>query len=68
MPRDDFGPKGAVVTEGDKATLVFRRHLDHPPEVVWGALTDTAQLASWYMTKAVIDGREGGSIDFISGS
>lgn len=53
--------------EGKKATLVFRRRLDHPPEVVWSALTDPSQLTSWYMTKAIIDGREGGSIDFISG-
>lgn len=67
MRHDDFGSNGAVVTEGDKATLVFRRHLDHPPEAVWSALTDPSQLSSWYMTKAVIDGREGGSVDFISG-
>lgn len=67
MTRDEFGPNGAVNTSGDKATLVFRRRLEHPPEVVWKALTDPSQLTSWYMTKAEIDGREGGSIDFISG-
>lgn len=53
--------------EGEKATLVFRRRLPHPPESVWKAITDPSDLAVWYMTKAVIDGREGGSIDFLSG-
>ena len=67
MTREEYGPNGAVITSGDKATLVFRRRLDHPPEVVWKALTDTSELSKWYMTKATIDGREGGSIDFISG-
>lgn len=67
MPRDEFGPLGAVVTEGEGATLVFRRRLPHPPEAVWKALTDPADLAAWYMTKAVIDGKVGGNVDFISG-
>ena len=43
-PRDEFGP-GAVVVEGALATLVFRRRLDHPPEVVWRALTEPSELA-----------------------
>lgn len=66
-PRDEFGPTGAVVVEGKQATLIFRRRLEHPPEVVWKALTDPSELSAWYMTNAVIDGREGGSIDFVSG-
>lgn len=65
--RDEQGPTGAVVEEGEKATLVFRRRLPHPPEEVWKALTDPVELGSWYMTKAEIDGRKGGSIDFIAG-
>jgi len=58
---------GTVVIEGDRATLVFQRRLMHPPEKVWTALTDPAQLSSWYMTKAVIEGRQGGTIDFHAG-
>src|SRR6266571_318726 len=65
--RNEFGPRGAVVMEGVKATLMFRRRLTHSPEAVWKALTDPAELSNWYMTKAVVDGREGGTIDFISG-
>jgi uncharacterized protein YndB with AHSA1/START domain len=65
--RDEFSPTGAVVVEGGRATLMFRRRLPHPPESVWKALTDPSDLAAWYMTKAVIDGRQGGNIDFIAG-
>lgn len=32
---------------GDRWTLVFVRDLKHPPEKVWAALTDPAQLAKW---------------------
>ena len=67
MPRDELGPTGAVVMEGKLATLVFRRRFDQPPELVWRALTDPSELSKWYMTKAVIDPREGGAVDFVSG-
>ena len=60
-------PMGAVIVEGERATLVFRRHLSHPPEAVWRALTDPAELSSWYMTKASLDARAGGTIDFVAG-
>lgn len=65
--RDEFGPTGAVLMEGSKATLVFRRRLPNPPAAVWRALTDPAELADWYMTRATVDGREGGTVDFVSG-
>lgn len=63
----DTGEAGSVVVDGDKARLTFRRRLSHPPEVVWKALTDPSQLSGWYMTKAIIDGRAGGTIDFRAG-
>ena len=65
--RNEFGPRGAVVMEGANATLVFRRRFAHSPETVWKALTDASELSNWYMTRAMIDGREGGTIDFIAG-
>lgn len=43
--RDEFGPAGAVLADGDSATLVFRRRLPHPPEAVWKALTEPAELS-----------------------
>jgi len=36
-----------VVATGDAWTLVFVRDLPHPPEVVWRALTDPAELDQW---------------------
>ncbi len=65
--REEESPTGAVVVEGERATLIFRRHLSHPPESVWKALTDPAELSGWYMTKASLDAREGGTIDFVAG-
>ncbi len=60
-------PAGEVAFDGDQATLHFVRTYPHPPEAVWSALTDPAQLASWFMTQAVIDGRPGGSVKMTSG-
>lgn len=58
---------GQVTVEGEYATLTFERRLPHPPEAVWEAITEPEQLTDWYMTKARIDGRVGGGIDFWSG-
>ncbi|MGH9535798.1 MAG: SRPBCC family protein [Terriglobales bacterium] len=43
------GPaSGARITkDGDKWTLILVRELRHPPEAVWQALTDPAQLREW---------------------
>lgn len=67
MALDEDSEAGEVVVEGDRAKLIFTRRLVHPPEAVWKALTDPAELCGWYMTKAIIDGREGGSVDFRAG-
>ena len=36
-----------VRKEGDKWTHVLVRDLRHPPELVWQALTDPAELSEW---------------------
>jgi len=43
------GPAGGAQVEkhGDKWTLILVRELRHPPEKVWAALTDPAQLREW---------------------
>ncbi len=58
---------GQVSLDGVQATLTFHRRLPHPPEAVWAALTDPEQLSVWYMQQVSIDGRLGGSVDFVSG-
>lgn len=52
--------------EGEYTTLKFKRYIAHPREVVWNALTDPKEIALWFNTKAIIDGRNDGSIDYIS--
>lgn len=58
---------GEIVKNGDFASLYFTRMLNYSCEEVWEALTDPAELSKWYMTKAKIEAREGGNIDFVSG-
>lgn len=45
----DLGPLADVhaIAEGDRWTVVFVRHLPHPPATVWRVLTDPAQLQAW---------------------
>ena len=49
--REQYAPGAAfgaqVRKEGEKWTLVLVRDLRHPPEMVWEALTDPAQLREW---------------------
>ncbi len=68
MTDHDSSQLGQVSFEGAHATLTFQRRLPHPPEAVWAAITDPKQLAAWYMQQVSIDGRLGGSIDFVSGA
>jgi hypothetical protein len=46
-----------VRKDGDKWTLILVRELRHPPEKVWHALTDPAQLHEW--APFVVDGSLG---------
>ena len=49
--REQYSPGAAAGAEvrkqGDRWTLVLVRELRHPPEKVWHALTDPAQLREW---------------------
>ena len=51
MTRQSYRPSpiGDVVVQSKGATftLVFVRELPHPPQRVWGALTDPAELREW---------------------
>lgn len=58
---------GKLTFEGDYATLMFERRIPHPIQIVWDALTEPEHLARWYMTRARLDAREGGSIEYWSG-
>ncbi|WP_199444324.1 SRPBCC family protein [Umezawaea beigongshangensis] len=46
----------------------MERHLRHPPEKVWSALTDPEHIGRWYPFPAVeLDLREGGKVGFDAG-
>jgi len=60
--------KGRLTVEGEYATIMFRRILHHPPELVWQAITDPDELKGWLMCSfAKIDGRTGGTVEMVSG-
>lgn len=52
---------GIVEMRGDRAALRFERHLAHPVEDVWAAITEPEQLAAW-LAAAEIELVEGGSV------
>ncbi|GAB1641207.1 SRPBCC family protein [Krasilnikovia sp. MM14-A1259] len=58
----DAGPPAdaTVVPDGDTWTLVFIRDLKHPPDRVWRALTDPAEIDQWAPFAAARDLAEPG--------
>jgi uncharacterized protein YndB with AHSA1/START domain len=58
---------GTLTFDGEYATITFQRSLRHSVRVVWAALTESEHLARWYMTRARLDARDGGSIEYWSG-
>ena len=58
---------GEIVTAADGSlSLRFERQLAHPPEIVWAALTEPAQLAQWFMP-GTVEPRCGGRVQLDSG-
>lgn len=41
-------PLGTLFTTGGRPVLRFERRLAHPPEKVWKAVTDPAEMAHWF--------------------
>ena len=75
MKRDDYVPSDlaevrAAAAEGDAWTLVFVRNLNHPPSVVWAALTEPTQLDEWAPFRADRDLAETGpaSLTMVDGT
>jgi uncharacterized protein YndB with AHSA1/START domain len=57
MTTFDPGPVGGatLVPAGEQWTLIFMRELRQPPERVWAALTDPAELDQWAPFAAATD-------------
>ncbi|WP_424533150.1 SRPBCC family protein [Sphaerisporangium viridialbum] len=51
-------------TAEGRSVLRMERRLAHPPEKVWRALTEPAQLAKWFPSSVRLELRVGGRIEF----
>ena len=60
-------PPGTIEPAGDRASLIFRRILPHPPEKVWRALTEPGELEKWFMTSAQVEPHVGGRVELVGG-
>lgn len=57
---------GRITYEDEYATLMYQRRLSVLKEAIWKKITDPTQLSGWMNTKAIINGRNGGTIDFVN--
>ncbi len=58
--------RGSITYEGEYAFLTYQRKLSHPREIIWKGITDPKHLSNWMNTKAIINGKSGGVIDFVN--
>jgi len=55
---------GTVTTDGaGRTTLRFERELPHPPDRVWRALTDPAELPQWLAAADDLQAQPGGKVE-----
>ncbi len=54
---------GTVREEDGRYVVSFERHLRHPREKVWRAITESEHLAHWMPCDIVGDRRAGGTIE-----
>ena len=60
-PRPSTYEDGALSTAGDRSVIRFERHLNHPVERVWCAITSPAEIVEW-LAVAEIDPVPGGRV------
>jgi uncharacterized protein YndB with AHSA1/START domain len=56
------GGPGLLQTDGQKASVLFRRLLRHPIEDVWTAITEPSQIEAWAMVKLTREDVPGGRL------
>jgi uncharacterized protein YndB with AHSA1/START domain len=54
-----------LTTDGGRTVLRMERHLPHPVEKVWRALTEPSELGHWFPSKVELDLTPGGKVRFI---
>lgn len=55
---------GQLVRTGERYQLRFVRHLAHPPDKVWRALTEAEHLEAWFPTTIEGERRAGAALRF----
>lgn len=55
---------GTFIEHDGRPAVQFRRSYDHPVERVWQALTNPAELVSWFPSEVALEPRVGGAIEF----
>jgi uncharacterized protein YndB with AHSA1/START domain len=51
---------GAIEQSEERVTFRFTRHLRHPIDVVWKAITDPAEIEAWFGGRVEIELKPGG--------
>jgi uncharacterized protein YndB with AHSA1/START domain len=65
---NDPSDNGEMIPQGERATIIFKRLLHHPPELIWEALTDPEALKNWFMaSSAKFEGGAGGTYEMVAG-
>ncbi|WP_017591708.1 SRPBCC family protein [Nocardiopsis potens] len=57
-------PKAVLRTIGGEPVLRFERRIAHPPEKVWRAVSDPAELAHWFPAEVRTEPRAGAPVRF----
>jgi uncharacterized protein YndB with AHSA1/START domain len=57
---------GVLEQAGSRWRLRFTRHLAHPPDKVWRALTEPEHLAAWFPQRILGEWRVGAPLQFVS--
>jgi uncharacterized protein YndB with AHSA1/START domain len=65
-PYESHGGYGTIEEQGDRVRLIFARHLEHPPAVVWRAITQPEHLAAWFPQTIEGERRVGARLRFVS--
>ena len=66
MDVSDADELGTLERVGDVSVLRYERRLAHPPERVWRALTDDAELADWFPTTMEGERQKGAALRYSS--
>ena len=56
---------GSLEQNGDRWELRFTRHLAHPPEKVWRALTEPEHLRAWFPADIEGERKQGAMLRFV---